>query len=105
MKLYLLALGITLVSEIPIVAALFPGRRARMALVCALATTATHLALHFVFPPLLPARISPLFFGEAFATLAEAAAYFAFSRELGRSLVASALANTASYSIGLILFT
>ena len=105
MKYYFLALGITLITEVPIVAALFPGRRVRMGLVCAVATTATHVALHFDFPPLLPARVPALLFGEAFATLAEAAAYVAVSRDVGRSLVASAIANTTSFCAGLILFT
>jgi hypothetical protein len=101
---YGLALAITLVVEVPIVAALFPGRRRRMALVCAVATTVTHILLHFVFPRVLPRGISPLVFGEVFATLAEAAAYLAASREPGRALTASALANLCSFAVGLFLF-
>jgi len=101
---YLLALGITLAVETPIVAALFPGRRVRLAFTCVVATIATHLMLHFVFPRLLPDGISPLIVGEAFATLAEAAAYAVASMEFGRSLVASALANSASFAIGLLVF-
>lgn len=42
--------------------------------------------------------------GEAFATVAEAAAYRAASGDLGRSLVASALANGVSFAVGLLLF-
>jgi hypothetical protein len=103
-KAYLLALGITLVVETPIVATLFPGRRLRLAFTCVVATTATHVMLHFVFPRLLPAGISPLVVGEAFATLAEAAAYAVASTDFGRSLVASALANSASFAIGLLVF-
>src|SRR5512142_1725984 len=101
---YLVALGITLVLEVPIVAALYPGRRARLALVCAVATTATHLLLHFGFPRLLPRGSPVLLAGEAFATLSEAAVYAVFGRELGRALVASGLANAASFGAGLILF-
>jgi hypothetical protein len=103
-SLYFLALAITVVVETPIVAAFFPGRRLRLALTCVVATTATHVLLHFVFPRLLPAGISPLVFGEAFATLAEAAAYAVVSMELGKSLVASALANSASFAVGLLVF-
>lgn len=102
MKGYLLALAVTLVVETPIVAAFFPRRRLRLAATCAVATTATHLLLHFGFPRLLPAGISPLFFGEAFATLSEAAAYLVVSGDAGRSLVASALANSASFGVGLL---
>jgi hypothetical protein len=101
---YALALGITLLVETPIVAALFPGRRGRLALTCLVASTVTHLLLHFVFPRLLPAAVSPLVVGELFATTAEAAAYAAMSREAGRSLVASALANSASFAAGLLVF-
>jgi hypothetical protein len=101
---YLGALVITLVVETPIVAALFPGRRLRLAITCAAATTATHLLLHFAFPRLLPAGVSPLLLGEAFATAAEAGAYALASRDPGRSLVASALANSASFVTGLLVF-
>lgn len=104
MSAYLLALGITLLVETPIVAALFPGRRRRLALTCLGVTTATHLVLHFVLARVLPVEVSPLVAGEVFATLAEAAAYAVASREVGRSLVASALANTASFAVGLLVF-
>jgi uncharacterized protein (DUF1810 family) len=98
---YPLALALTLGVEVSLVAAVFPGRRARLATVCALTTTATHLALHFVFPHVLPARAAPLVVGEAIVTVLEAAAYWAASRDLGRSLVASGLANVASFALGL----
>jgi len=97
---YALALTTTLAVEVPVVAALFPGRRLRLALACAAATTATHLLMHLGFPRLLPSGVSPLLVGEAFATLAEAAVYALASRDLGRSLVASALANSASFAAG-----
>jgi hypothetical protein len=102
---YLLALGITLVLETPIVAALYPGRRLRLAVVCALASTATHLFMHVLLPGWLPRGVSALQVGEAVATLAEAAAYAVAARgEVGRALVASALANSASFGAGLLLF-
>ena len=104
MNAYFLALGITIGAETPIVAALFPGRRLRLAATCVVATTVTHLLMHFAFPRALPAEVSPLLFGEALATLAEAAAYVVLSGNVGKSLVASALANSASFAIGLLVF-
>jgi hypothetical protein len=100
---YLLALGLTLVVEVPVVAALFPARRWRMALVCACATTATHLLLVFGFPRLLPPGAPALLAGELFATLGEAGAYWLASRQPGRALVASALANGLSFGAGMAL--
>ncbi len=99
----LAALGLTLAVEVPVVAALFPRRRLRMALVCAVATTATHLLLVFGFPRVLPRGAPAFWIGEAFATLGEAAAYWAVDREPGRALVASALANMLSFGAGWVL--
>lgn len=101
---YTLALAVTIAIEVPIVAALFPGRRARLAVTCALATTATHLVLHFVLPRSLPPGAA-LLAGEALATFAEALAYAAAAGPLGRAMVASAVANSASYAAGLVLFS
>jgi len=50
---YLQALAITLAVEVPIVALLFRGQRGRMALVAALATSATHVFMHFALPSLV----------------------------------------------------
>lgn len=100
---YLLALGLTLAVEVPVVAAFFPGRRLRLAAVCATATTVTHLLLHFGFPALLPRAVSALWFGEAFATLAEAGAYWLAARQPGRALAASAVANSLSFVAGVAL--
>ena len=104
-RAYLLALGLTLGSEVPIVAALYPGQRARLAIVAALMTTVTHLILHFALPRWLPAA-QVLLPGEALALFGEAAAYAAFSRprDLGRALLASALANAASFGLGILVF-
>ena len=103
MTLYLLALGVTLAVEVPLVALLFPGRRARMAVACALATTATHVFMHFALPRFLPSPRDVLLVGETVAVGFEAGVYALVSRDLGRSLVASALANSASYGAGLII--
>ena len=101
---YAVALGITLAVEIPVVAAFFPGRRRRMALACAVATTVTHVLLYFVFPVFILRRDLSLLVGEAVATLAEAGAYYAVGREPGRALVAAAVANTCSFAIGVVIF-
>jgi hypothetical protein len=99
---YLAALGLTVLVEVPIVAALYPGRRVRMAATCAVATVATHLLLTFGFPRVLPPG-SALLAGELFATVGEAAAYAVVGREPGRALVASALANGCSFGLGMLV--
>jgi hypothetical protein len=101
---YGIALAVTLAVEVPVVAAFYPGRRRRMALACAAATTATHLLLHLAFPHLVPRGVSPLWVGEAFATAAEAGAYALAAGQPGRALVASAVANSLSFGAGLVIF-
>lgn len=103
---YLVALGITLAVEIPVVAALYRGQRGRMAITCALATSATHLFMHFGLPRLLSPGGSVVLVGEIIALLVEAAVYAAVARprEPGRALIASALANSLSYAAGLVIF-
>ncbi|MFT3914521.1 MAG: hypothetical protein QM704_10510 [Anaeromyxobacteraceae bacterium] len=96
---YAAALALTLAVEVPLVAALFPGRRLRMAALAAVATTATHLFMGFGLPRLV-APGAWLLAGEAFATAAEAAAYALATRNLPRALVASGLANLASFLAG-----
>jgi hypothetical protein len=99
------ALAITLVVEVPGVAALFPRQRLKMALAAALATTATHLIMHFALPRLTASYDQNLLFGETLAVVAEAAVYTLVSRprDLPRALVASGLANILSYLAGLLL--
>lgn len=101
----MLALALTLGVEVPIVAALYPGQRARLAVIAAFASTATHLTLHFALPRLVPAA-QVMLLGEALALLGEALAYGVLSRprDLGRALVASALANAASFGLGILVF-
>jgi len=103
---YALALAITLVVEVPLVALLFPGQRRRMALVAAGATATTHAVMHFVLLPVAPSYGFWLVAGEAVALVGEAGAYALLSRprETGRALVAAALANAASYGAGLLVF-
>jgi peptidoglycan biosynthesis protein MviN/MurJ (putative lipid II flippase) len=101
----LIALAITVVVEAPIVALLYPRERVRMALTCALTTSATNLAMNLLLYPRVHSYMTYLLVGEIAATLIEAAAYLAASRQhdVGRALLASALANGASFSVGLIL--
>lgn len=83
----------------PIIAAFFPGRRLRLALTSAAANCLTYLVVHWVLG-VLHWGLLPILIGEALATLAEAAAYAVVSRQRGRSLVASAVANFASFVVG-----
>ena len=96
------ALALTVAIEVPIVAALFPGRRVRLAIVAAVATSATHLFMHLVLPRLVPAAWW-LLAGEGVALAVEAAAYALAGRDLARALVASGLANAASFAAGWLL--
>jgi len=84
------------------VAALFPGRRLRLAIVSAVATSATHLLMHLALPQLVPAAWW-LLAGEAMALAVEATAYALAGRDLARALVASGLANAASFAAGWLL--
>jgi hypothetical protein len=103
---YALALAVTIGLETPVVAAVFPGRRVRMGLVCIAATTATHAVMHFALPRICPTFTSWVLAGEAQALVLEALAYWFFGkpRDPGRALIASALANSASYAAGLLIF-
>jgi hypothetical protein len=102
---YLVALALTIGIEVPIVATFYPGQRRRMALACLVATTLTHLALHFGLTRFLSWNHA-LVSGEIVALVGEAAAYawVARPRDIGRALVASALANGASFVAGLVVF-
>lgn len=99
---YLLALALTVAVEVPIVAAFYPGRRLRMAAVCAAATVATHV-LNFAWPGWAVPGALGVWGGELFATVAEAAAYAGAGRQLGKGLVASAAANAVSFGVGLLV--
>ncbi len=100
---HLLGLPLALGVEIPIVAALFPGRRLRLALTCAAANSGSYVVLFWGLD-LVNWGFLPLVAGEVCATIVEAAAYAIASRRPGRSLVASALANLASFAVGLAVF-
>jgi hypothetical protein len=99
---YAATLALTLAVEVPVVAALHPGRRLRLAVVAAFATTATHLFMFFMLPGLV-APGAWLLAGEAIATAAEGAAYAFAARELPPAFVAAGLANLASFVAGGLL--
>ncbi len=101
-----LACAVTVAVECPIVAAVYPGRRLKMAFVCAVATAATNLAMNLLFRRWLGAGLDHLLVGELSALLLEALAYVLVCRprDLGRALVASALANGASFSAGFFVW-
>lgn len=105
-SLYLLALAITLAVEVPVVALVYRGQRVRMAAACVLATTTTHLAMHFLLPRALPRPGDFVLLGELLALGIEAGVYATVSRprEADRALMAAGLANALSYAAGLLVF-
>lgn len=102
---FILAWAITVAVESPCVAAFYPGRRASMAGVCAVVTSVTNLAMNVLLPRWLGTGTTFLLVGEIGALLIEAAAYavVAKPRDVGRALAASAVANGASFGVGLVL--
>jgi hypothetical protein len=106
MALLALALALTLVIEVPIVALFYPGQRLRMGLACAVATSITNVALNFALLRQLFAFDTTLLVGETLALVFEALVYIwmAPARGWPRALAASAAANLASFGVGLIFF-
>lgn len=102
---HLLPLLFTILLEVPLVALLYPGRRARLALVCLLATSVTYLLMALVLPLVLRDYTLVVVTGELIAVVAEAGAYALADRERGwsRALVASALANGLSFGVSLLV--
>lgn len=102
---FLFAWAVTVAIESPCVAAVYPGERWKMAGVCAVATSVTNLAMNVLLPRWLGVGLAFLLVGEIGALLLEAAVYALVRRprDVGRALVASALANGASFTVGLLL--
>jgi hypothetical protein len=96
------ALVVTLVIEVPIVAALFPRQRLRMAAIALVANTVTNLTLNVGLPRMGVHGMPRILVGEAAALVLEAAAYALLSRprEVGRAIIASALGNGLSFTFG-----
>lgn len=101
----LTAFALTIAIEAPLVALVFKGQRVRMALVCAVTTGATNLFMNTLLRAWLPGWGLAVTVGELGALAIEAAVYALASRprDLPRALFASALANAASYVVGLVL--
>jgi hypothetical protein len=105
-----IALAITLVLEVPIVAAFYPGHRLRMAMAAVMANVTTNLTLNVA---LVYAGLSyhpALLTGEAGALGFEMIVYAMVAPRIGkrhdwwRALAASGAANFASFGAGLLLF-
>ncbi len=98
----LVALAVTLLLEVPLVALVYPGQRSRLAVVALIANACTNLTLNVVLPALPPLRGHHVLVGEILAVVVEAVAYAAASRprDVGRALVVSGVANALSYGAG-----
>lgn len=94
----------TLLVEVPIVAGFYPKQWRRMAATAAGTTSVTNLAMNLLLPSWTTSVFSFLIIGETAALLLEALVYLRVDRErrVGHALVASAMANTASFSLGLL---
>jgi hypothetical protein len=103
MRPQLVAALVTVAIETPIVAAFYNKTRMRMALVCAVATALTNLAMNLYLPRYTTAA-SFLVIGELAAFVIEAGVYLvATPGEPLRAAAASATANAASFGAGLLL--
>lgn len=102
----LTALFVTLLFEVPIVALIFSGQRLRMATCCLITTSVTNLTMNTILFSWTSSYTQYVLIGELGALFIEAAVYSVCSRprDIPRALVASAVANGASYAAGLFLF-
>jgi hypothetical protein len=100
------AVALALVIEVPVVVLFFPGQRAKMAAVAAVANVATNLTLNLVLPHISWLHGRWVLPGEILAVVVEAAAYAVASRphDLARSLLVSSLGNALSFGVGLLPF-
>ena len=98
----LAALVVTLLLELPIVAAAYPGQRVRLTAVALVANTFTNLTLNVLLPRWPLVRGHYILVGEILAVVMEAAALAVASRprDTGRALVVSGLGNALSYGAG-----
>ncbi len=96
------ALVVTIVIEVPIVFALFPRQRLRMAAIALVANTATNLTLNVGLPRMGVHGMPRILVGESAALVLEALAYAVLSRprEVGRAIIASAVGNGLSFTLG-----
>jgi hypothetical protein len=99
----LVALATTLAIETPIVVLFHWHEATRMAVVAIATNVCSNVAMNTLLFAAAPSHSSFLLIGEVGALVIEAAAYYfaSRSRELGRALAASAIANAASFAAGL----
>jgi hypothetical protein len=104
---FIFAWLVTVLIEAPIVAAFYPRRRLRMALVAAIATSATNLAMNLFLPRWVGVGTAFLVLGEGGALLTEAAVYTLMGHPIDhpRALAAAGLANASSFAVGFVLPT
>ena len=107
---YLVALGLSIAVEAAVAVVFFRKHSHKRVLLAAILGTAiSHPLLHFVWPHVISPHASPDAFiisGEFGAFLIEAVVYYKMLR-LKRwrlAFAGSALANLASFSVGLLLF-
>jgi peptidoglycan biosynthesis protein MviN/MurJ (putative lipid II flippase) len=95
----------TLLVEVPIIARFYAKQWRRMAATCAIATSLTNLSMNVLLPSWATSVLSFLVIGETAALLLEAMVYCLVDRGrcLGQALIASAVANTASFALGLLM--
>jgi hypothetical protein len=98
------ALAVTLLVEVPVVVAFYPGQRRRMAIACAVVTTVTSLVMNVALAFTSRSAIV-VAFAQLGALLIESSAYYAVARprDRARALTAAAAANVFSYAAGLFL--
>ena len=96
---------LTVIIEVPCVGLMYPQKRARMMLTCAVITSATNLAMNIWLPRWLGSGATFLIVGETAALALEALTYWLISKphELARAVAASAFANALSFASGLWL--
>lgn len=104
-----LALAVTVAVETPIVAWLYRapiGRPGRMAGTAAVLTAITNLVMNTVWLARAGSESAFLIGGELGATVIEALVYVVVDprRDLGRAVLTSALANSASFAAGWLVF-
>jgi peptidoglycan biosynthesis protein MviN/MurJ (putative lipid II flippase) len=104
--IYAFAIAVTLLVQVPVVAAFYPRERLRMAAVCAVTTVATNAVIDVAILRSATRYDALVLAGELAAVVVEALVYFyaARPRDLRRAFAASAAANVLSYAVGL-LFT
>jgi peptidoglycan biosynthesis protein MviN/MurJ (putative lipid II flippase) len=100
----LIAWLFTLIVEVPIVAGFYCKQWRRMAAIAACATTVTNLAMNLLLPQLAGSEFRFLLIGESAALTVEALVYYIAAKErgVGHAILASAVANTVSFGLGLV---